>query len=177
MKHQPHDFQKASDTVRSYLSFKLDEEFFSIPVMKVLEILEVPKITKVPHSPDFLKGVINLRGAVLPVIDTRVKFGMTPTEFGINTSILVLSVQHEEDVLTVGILVDSVVEVFEIDDNEIKPSPSIGAKYKAEFIEGMINYEDQFMMLLDIDQIFSLIEIQNVLMNTEELHETSKENA
>ena len=102
---------------------------------------------------------------------------MTPTDFSINTSILVLSVQHDEDVLTVGVLVDSVVEVFEIDDSEIKPSPSIGAKYKAEFIEGMINYEDQFMMLLDIDQIFSLIEIQNVLMSTEELHETSKENA
>lgn len=177
MKHQSEEFQKVSDAVKSYLSFKLGGEFFSIPVMKVLEILEVPKITKVPHSPDFLKGVINLRGAVLPVIDTRVKFGMSPTDFTINTSILVLSVQHDEEVLTVGVLVDSVVEVFEIEDSEIKPSPSIGAKYKAEFIEGMINYEDQFMMLLDIDQIFSLIEIQNVLLNTEELQDTITDNA
>lgn len=168
MKHQSEDFQQARDTVRSYLSFKLEDEFFSIPVMKVLEILEVPKITKVPHSPDYLKGVINLRGAVLPVIDTRVKFGMTPTDFSINTSILVLSVQHEEETLTVGVLVDSVVEVFEIDDVDIKPSPSIGAKYRAEFIEGMINYEDRFMMLLDIDQIFSLMELQDILSTSEE---------
>ena len=115
MKHQTEDFQKVSDPVRSYLSFKLGEEFFSIPVMKVLEILEVPKITRVPHSPDYLKGVINLRGAVLPVIDTRVKFGMSATNFTINTSILVLTVQHDDDILTVGVLVDSVVEVFEIE--------------------------------------------------------------
>ena len=136
--------------------------------MKVLEILEVPKITRVPHSPDYLKGVINLRGAVLPVIDTRVKFGMSATNFTINTSILVLTVQHDDDILTVGVLVDSVVEVFEIEDSEIKPSPSIGAKYRAEFIEGMIHYEDQFMMLLDIDQIFSLMEIQDLLASSEE---------
>lgn len=174
---QTDDYQKVTDTVRSYLSFKLEDEFFAIPVMKVLEIMEVPKITKVPQSPAYLQGVINLRGAVLPVIDTRVKFGMTATSFTINTSILVLSIQHLDDVLTVGVLVDSVVEVFEIDDNEIKPSPSIGAKYKAEFIEGMINYEDQFMMLLDIDQIFSLIEIQNVLLSNEELQESTNEDA
>ena len=77
---------------RSFLSFKLDSEHFAIPVMKIMEILEVPKITKVPQAPVFLVGVINLRGAVLPVIDTRVKFGMSPIDFSIDTCILVVNI-------------------------------------------------------------------------------------
>lgn len=167
MNNKTENYTDVKAGMRSYLSFKLDAEHFALPVMKVLEILEVPKITRVPHSPNYLKGVINLRGAVLPVIDTRVKFGMTPTEFTINTSILVLSVAEQEEVLTVGVLVDSVLEVFEISDAQIKPSPAIGAKYRAEFIEGMISYQEEFMMLLDIDQIFSLMEIQDILIHTE----------
>lgn len=156
------------EKTRSYLSFKLGGEFFALPVMKVLEIMEVPKITSVPQSPAFLKGVINLRGAVLPVIDTRVKFGMSATTFDINTSILVLSVTDLEDTLTVGVLVDSVLEVFEIDDSSIKPSPAIGAKYRAEFIEGMISHNDEFMMLLDIDQVFSLLDLQTIVTAADE---------
>lgn len=157
---------ETQEGTQSYLSFKLGSEYFALPVMKVLEILEVPKITRVPHAPAYLKGVINLRGAVLPVIDTRVKFGMSPTAFDINTSILVLSIQEEDDLLTVGVLVDAVLEVFEIQDSQIKPSPTIGAKYKADFVEGMIHYQEEFMMLLDIDRIFSLIEIENILQQS-----------
>lgn len=167
--NSPDKNEKQHDELRSYLSFKLENEYFAIPVMKVLEILEVPKITKVPQAPAFMKGVINLRGAVLPVIDTRIKFGMNPTQFNINTSILVLSVQEGDDRLSVGVLVDAVLEVFEVRDSTIQPSPSLGAKYRSEFIEGMINHQENFMMLLDIDQIFSLIELNDILNTTEEV--------
>lgn len=160
--------QETEEKHQSYLSFKLEEEHFCIPVMKVLEILEVPRITKVPHSPEYMKGVINLRGAVLPVIDTRVKFGMSPTDFTINTSILVLDIQDKEESLTAGILVDAVLEVCELADSKIQPSPSIGAKYKSDFIQGMIHYQEEFMMLLDIDKIFSLIELQDILVRSED---------
>jgi len=148
------------ESAKSFLSFKLGEEHFAIHVMKIMEILEVPKITKVPHAPNFLVGVINLRGAVLPVIDGRIKFGMTPIEYTINTCVLVLKIEINEDTVMVGALVDSVSEVFEIDESKIQPSPSIGTKYRADFIQGMIKENDQFMMLLNIDNVFSSSELE-----------------
>jgi purine-binding chemotaxis protein CheW len=126
----------------SFLSFRLGEENFTIPVMKIMEILEVPKITKVPQSPNFLVGVINLRGAVLPVIDSRVKFGMTPIEYTINTCILVLSIEVNDETIEVGALVDSVSEVFELNESKILPSPTIATKYRVDYVKGMIQEED-----------------------------------
>ena len=155
--------EKSVQTVRSYLSFRLGEELFAIHVMKIMEIMEVPKITHVPHAPDFLKGVINLRGSVLPVIDARIKFGMTPVEPTINTCILVLNVSVDEELVTIGAMVDAVSEVFEADETTIQPSPSIGTKYRPEFIEGMIKENDQFMMLLNIDKVFSSNDLESVL--------------
>lgn len=145
---------------KSFLSFKLGGEHFAIPVMKIMEILEVPKITKVPQSPNFLVGVINLRGAVLPVIDTRVKFGMSPIDYSINTCILVLNVAYNEETIIVGALVDFVSEVFEFDETKVKPSPTIATKYRADFIEGMIQEDDHFMMVLNIDKVFSAVDLE-----------------
>ncbi len=141
--------------IDSYLSFKLGKEIFAAHVNKVLNILELVRITEVPKSPAYMKGVINLRGNVLPVIDTRIKFGMTPTEYTKNTCILVLNIKMEDESVDVGALVDSVQEVLDIDNSQIKPSPSIGSKYKSEFIEGMIKVNEQFLMLLDMDRVFS----------------------
>jgi len=152
----------------SFLSFKLADEHFAIPVMKIMEILEVPKITKVPQSPSFLIGVINLRGAVLPVIDTRVKFGMTPLDFTINTCILVVSIQANDEEIMVGALVDFVSEVFEFDELKIKPSPTIVTKFRSDYIRGMIQEDDHFMMVLDIDKVFSLDDLDS-LTDTKEL--------
>jgi len=146
--------QKA-DMTKSFLSFKLENEHFAINVMKIMEILEVPKITKVPHAPGYLIGVVNLRGGVLPVIDTRIKFGMSPTLHTVNTCIVVLDISMNDESIVVGAMVDSVSEVFEIEENQIQPSPSIGTKYNADFIQGMIKEKDQFMMLLNIDKVFS----------------------
>lgn len=145
--------------INSYLTFKLGEETFGANVSKVLNILEMTKITKVPKAPSYMKGVINLRGAVLPLIDTRIKFDMGETEYTTNTCILVLDIDMAGDSVHVGALVDSVQEVLEIDDSQIQPPPSIGSKYKSEFIEGMAKIEDDFIMLLNMDLIFSTDEL------------------
>ena len=149
-----------------YLSFKLGEELFAANVAKVLEILEVPKITKVPRSPAYMRGVINLRGSVLPVIDTGTKFDMGYTDDTVNTCIMVLSIQMDNETLTIGALVDGVQEVLEISQEQIKPAPSIGSKYKSEFIEGMVKLNEQFVMILNLDRVFSSDELITVKEST-----------
>ncbi len=143
------------NNTNTFLSFQLGKELFALNVSKVLTILEMKPITKVPNSPEYLRGVINLRGNVLPVIDMRIKFGMSATEFTTNTCIIVLSVEIEGETIQLGILVDSVDSVIEIKDTEIEESPTIGTKYKVEFIQGMYHLEDGFIMLLNIDLVFS----------------------
>lgn len=145
--------------INSYLTFKLEDEIFGANVSKVLNILEMAKITKVPKAPNYMKGVINLRGAVLPLIDTRIKFDMGETNYTTNTCILVLDIDMAGESVHVGALVDSVQEVIEIDEASIQPPPSIGSKYKSEFIEGMAKINDDFIMLLNMDLIFSTDEL------------------
>ncbi len=148
-----------TENVNTFLSFKLGKELFAVNVSKVLTILEMKPMTKVPNSPEFMRGVINLRGNVLPVIDMRIKFGMVATEFTQNTCIIVLSITIEEENVQLGILVDAVDEVLEIADNQIEESPTIGTKYKVEFIQGMYRLELGFIMLLNIDLIFNSNEL------------------
>jgi purine-binding chemotaxis protein CheW len=154
----------------SYLTFKLGEETFGANVSKVLNILEMTKITKVPKSPGYMKGVINLRGSVLPLIDTRIKFDMPETEYTANTCILVLDIDMNGESVHVGALVDSVQEVIEINETQIQPPPSIGSKYKSEFIEGMAKINEEFIMLLNMDLIFSSSELSLLKDSTGEIH-------
>jgi purine-binding chemotaxis protein CheW len=139
----------------SYLTFRLGDEYFAANVGKVLEILEIPQITKVPRSPEFMRGVVNLRGSVLPVIDTRIKFGLPQIEDTVNTCILVINVSIDGQNVTIGATADSVQEVTEIEAGEMQTPPSIGAKYKAEFIHGMVKINEQFIMILNLDEVFS----------------------
>lgn len=148
-----------TSTIQTYLSFRLDDEVFAANVHKVLNILEMTNITKVPKSPGYMRGVINLRGSVLPVIDLRVKFGMEPTEATIDTCIVVLNIELEDETITLGVLVDAVKEVLEIEEKDIEPAPNIGTKYKAEFIKGMWKKDDGFIMLLNIDTVFTSDEL------------------
>ncbi|HAM98140.1 MAG TPA: chemotaxis protein CheW [Marinilabiliales bacterium] len=150
---------KTANEVNTFLTFKLGKELFAVNVSKVLTILEMKPMTKVPNSPEFMRGVINLRGNVLPVIDMRIKFGMVATEFTQNTCIIVLNVTIEEEIVQLGILVDAVDEVLEITDNDVEESPTIGTKYKVEFIQGMYRLEVGFIMLLNIDLIFNSEEL------------------
>lgn len=144
------------ETINSYLTFKLGNETFATNVRKVSNILELVKITEVPDSPPYLKGVINLRGSVLPVIDTRIKLDLTPTEFTKNTCILVLNIKDKEENIPVGGLVDAVSEVVQVDDNQISSPPGIGDKYKSDYITNMIKINDNFVMLLDMDKVFGI---------------------
>jgi purine-binding chemotaxis protein CheW len=154
--------KETNATAQSYLSFKIGEELFAANVLKVVEILEVSKITKVPKSPDYMRGVVNLRGSVLPVIDTRLKFGMPAAIDTVDTCIMVLTIQMENESFILGALVDAVQEVFEITDDQIKSAPTIGSKYKSEFIDGMIRLNEEFIMLLNVDKVFSSDEIITV---------------
>jgi purine-binding chemotaxis protein CheW len=163
-----YDNVQLRDTTRSFLSFKLGNEHFAIDVLRIMEILEMPRITKVPQASEHLLGVVNLRGRALPVIDARLRFGFNPMETTVNTCILVLNVSMNDGFLTVGALVDSVSKVFDVDENQIQPSPVIGASYKADFIKGMIREKDQFMMLLDVDKVFPTDEMAAVKESHEE---------
>ena len=167
--------QENFSKINSYLSFKLGDEEFAAHVGKVLNILEMTKITEVPKAPVYMKGVINLRGTVLPVIDTRIKFGMSPTIYTTNTCIIVLDINLDGETIHVGALVDSVQAVLELEDKNIMPAPSIGSKYKSEFIEGVANIDDKFIMILNMDAVFSGDEISNLKDKTEETEKTNIE--
>lgn len=160
--------QENLSKINSYLSFKLGDEEFAAHVGKVLNILEMTRITEVPKAPEYMKGVINLRGTVLPVIDTRIKFGMTPTVYTTNTCIIVLDIELDGESIHVGALVDSVQAVLEIEKGQIMPPPSIGSKYKSEFIEGVANIDEKFIMILNMDSVFSSDEITDLKDKTEE---------
>ncbi len=141
--------------IMSYLSFRLGEEVFAIHVNRIFKIMEVPDITEIPQTPEYMKGVINLDGSVLPVIDTRVKFGMTPIEKSKSTSILVVDVKIGKEKVKTGLLVDGVQAVEKISDDGLLPPPAIGDRYKSEFISGMARVNDKFFIVLDIDAVFN----------------------
>lgn len=161
--------------ITSYLTFKLGDEEFAAHVSKVLNILELTKITEVPKSPNYMTGVINLRGSVLPVIDTRIKFGMTPTEFTPSTCIVVMDIDLEGESVHVGALVDSVQAVVEIEHDQIMPPPSLGNKYRSEFIEGVANINDKFVMILNMDEVFSSEDLMDLTSKTLESETLVKE--
>jgi purine-binding chemotaxis protein CheW len=155
-------------SLTSYLTFKLGDELFAASVSKVIEILEIPKITKVPRSPEFMRGVVNLRGNVLSVIDSRNKFGLPSVEDTVSTCIIVMNIQIENQEITLGLIADAVKEVVEIDKLTIQALPEIGSKYKSEFIEGMVKSGEQFIMILNIDLLFSGHEA-NIIQDVQEL--------
>ena len=138
-----------------YLTLKLGEEVFAIDVAKVREILEITTITKVPQTPEYMRGVINLRGSVVPVIDMRLMFGMSRTEQTVNTCIVVVEVNMDSQHIVLGALADSVQEVVELDSDRIEPAPHLGTKLNTDFILGMCNVDDHFVMILDIETVFS----------------------
>jgi purine-binding chemotaxis protein CheW len=137
-----------------YLTFKLGEEVFALDVAEVREILDFTTVTKVPRTPAFMRGVINLRGSVVPVMDLRLKFGMSATEQTVNSCIIVVEMTLEGDNIVIGVLADAVQEVIDMEPEQIEPAPRIGTKLNMEFILGMGKHNGAFMMILDIDKIF-----------------------
>jgi len=145
--------------VKPYLTFTLDDELFSVEVSKVREVLDFTTITKIPRTPEYMRGVINLRGSVVPVIDLRLKFGMSRTENKRNTCIIVLEINSEDETIILGALADSVQEVYELEPDQIEPAPKFGTKFKAEFLRGMGKRDEKFLMILDIDKVFTSEEL------------------
>jgi purine-binding chemotaxis protein CheW len=145
-----------------YLSFNLDEEIFALDISKVREVLDYTTVTKVPQTPEFMRGIINLRGSVVPVIDLRLKFGMSETEKTVNTCIIIVETNLEGESILIGALADSVQEVFDLDADQIEPPPKIGTKLDMEFITGMGKQDGNFVIILNIDKVFSAEEIAMV---------------
>jgi len=148
-----------TNQMNQYLTFKLQDEIFALDISTVREVLDFTTITKVPKTPDFMRGVINLRGSVVPVIDLRLKFGMTVTEKTVNTCVIIVEVKVDGEKVILGVLADSVQEVMDLENDKIEPAPRIGTHLKTDFIKGMGKHYDQFLMLLDIDKVFSSNEI------------------
>jgi purine-binding chemotaxis protein CheW len=144
---------------RQYLTFRLGTEVFAMDVSNVREILEFTTVTKVPKMPDYMKGAINLRGSVVPVLDMRLKFGLSASEKTVHTCIVVVEVAVEGETTVIGALVDSVQEVFELEPEQIEPPPRIGTHMKTEFIKGMGKRDDGFIIVLDVDKVFSSEEL------------------
>jgi len=145
---------------RTYLTFTLDQEDFAVDVAGVREVLDYTNVTRVPRTPDFMKGVINLRGSVVPVVDMRLKFGLPEGEKTVDTCIIVLEVEMDGEVTVIGAIADSVKEVFELESDHIEPPPRLGTRFETEFISGMGKYNDEFLIILDVNRVFSNQELE-----------------
>jgi len=138
-----------------YLTFRLDDEIFAVNVNHVHEVLDWTSITAVPRAPDFMRGVINVRGSVVPVADLRLKFGMTETVKSINTRIIVMELMIEGEATILGIMADAVKEVIELEPEQIEKTPKVGSRWKTEYILGIGKSSHHFIILLDMERIFS----------------------
>jgi purine-binding chemotaxis protein CheW len=148
-----------SDREGKYLTFSLAEEEYGIGILKIKEIIGMMSITTVPQTPDFVKGVINLRGKVIPVIDLRLKFGMDSMDYTERTCIIVVEIEGQSTTVQIGIVVDSVSEVLSIKGKDIEPTPTFGTKLNTEYILGMAKMEGGVKILLDIDKVLNSDEI------------------
>ena len=147
---------------RQYLSFKLNEEEFALDISRVREVLDYAKITKVPQTPEFMCGVINLRGSVVPVIDLKRRFGISDTLKTVDSRIIIGEVSLDGDATVLGVLADAVNEVMELEPGCIDPAPTIGTRMNTDFIRGMGKREEEFIMILDIDKVFSALEMKGL---------------
>ncbi|MFH0809928.1 MAG: chemotaxis protein CheW [Pseudomonadota bacterium] len=145
-----------------YLTFALSGEEFALEIAKVREVLDYPHITKVPRMPEYLRGVINLRGNVVPVIDLHLKFGMAATERTVDTCVVIVEAALENEVTVMGVLADSVQEVVDLSTTEIEPPPRMGTRLNTDFLKGMGKQGEKFIIILDIDKVLSSSEISLV---------------
>lgn len=148
-----------ADREGKYLTFALANEEYGIVILKIKEIIGMMSITTVPRTPEFVKGVINLRGKVIPVIDLRLRFGMDSIEYNDRTCIIVVEVEGQAGTVQIGIVVDTVSEVLNVKGEDIENAPTFGAKLNTDYILGMAKVEGGVKILLDIDKVLSVEEI------------------
>lgn len=153
----------AQDTLgHQHLTFVVAGETYAVDTLVVREILEFGQLTQVPLMPPCIRGVINLRGAVVPVIDLEARFGGTPTRVGPRTCIVILEVADAEDTQVLGVVVDAVSEVLEIEPAQIRQAPAFGSRLEPHFIAGMVKLGEGFLILLDVQRVLDVTELANV---------------
>jgi purine-binding chemotaxis protein CheW len=162
---------ETSVVTNTYLTFTLGEEQYAVDVSKAREVLELPAITRVPRTPEYMRGVINLRGNVVPVCDLRLKFGLDATAKTIDTRIVVMEIAVGGETAVLGALADSVQEVIELEPGQIEPPPKIGMNIDTDFIRGMGKRNDRFLIILDIDRVFSREEMAGIEKAKEDVGE------
>jgi purine-binding chemotaxis protein CheW len=142
-----------------YMTFKLGDELFAINVAQVREVLEIPQITKVPTAPPYMRGVVNVRGQSIPVVDLRLRFGLPKTTESVQTRIIVMELQLDGEIAVLGGMADSVHEVIELEPGNINPPPKIAMRWRTEFIQGLGKRGDDFIIILDFNSVFSSDEL------------------
>ena len=145
--------------IAQYLTFLLSGEMYAVGILNVKEIIEYGQLTEIPMMPAFIRGVINLRGAVVPVVDLSARFGGHQTEASRRTCIVIIEIGNGEERHDIGIVVDAVSEVLEVSSADIEPAPSFGAKIRADFIDGMGKIGGKFVIILNIQRVLSVDEI------------------
>ncbi|QBC45470.1 chemotaxis protein CheW [Iodobacter fluviatilis] len=148
---------------KQYLTFTLNQELFAVVIHSIKEIIEYPGVTEVPLMPQFMHGVINMRGAVIPVIDLAIRFGKDASHLGRRSCVVILEVFFADEYHEMGVLVDAVNEVLEIPAHQIEPAPEFGAKIRSEFIAGIGNINDKFVIILDVNHVLSLGEMTTMV--------------
>jgi purine-binding chemotaxis protein CheW len=152
----------AHEHITQFLTFELNSDVYGIEILNIKEIIDHGNITRVPMMPDFIAGVINLRGSVVPVVDLALRFSEKPSERTKRSSIVILDTQSMGEKLEIGITVDVVNEVLDISVNDIEAAPSFGTKIRTDFISGMGKVEDQLLVLLDMENILCIEELSVV---------------
>jgi purine-binding chemotaxis protein CheW len=147
------------DKTAQYLTFALGKDTFAVDIAPIREIIEYPGLTEIPMMPDFLRGVINLRGAVVPVIDLSVRFGRGETAIGRRTCVVIIEIAIDDGQHALGILVDGVNEVLEVETSQIENRPEFGMGMRADFVNGMIRIDGRFIIILDVNQVLSSKEL------------------
>jgi len=142
-----------------FLAFVLGGENFAMDIRSIKEVIQYGTLTEVPLMPDFIRGVINLRGAVVPVIDLSVRFGRPATEVARRTCVVILEVERDGDIVELGVIVDHVSEVLEIGASEIEPAPSFGSTLRSDFLAGVGKVGGKFVILLDVNHVLSIDEM------------------
>ena len=151
-----------ADKEGKYLTFTMAEEEYGIGILKIKEIIGMMPITTVPQTPEFVKGVINLRGKVIPVVDLRLRFGMDSIDYTERTCIIVVEIEGQSGTVMIGIVVDSVSEVLNIKGDDIEETPTFGTKLNTDYILGMAKMEGGVKILLDIDRVLSVEQIAHL---------------
>lgn len=149
--------------IQQFLTLSLGDELYALPIEHIREIIEFGGLTKIPMMPAFLRGVINLRGAVVPVVDLSVRFGHERTVIGRRTCIVIVEVVQDDEAQMLGIIVDAVNEVLAVEANQVDARPAFGARIRADFIAGILSQNERFVIVLDIRQVLSVDEIRELV--------------